>query len=112
LIAARAEGCGRVALYSPLRAGGCVGMLGGMLHVAGDEVARSTNSTVPWFALSAALDLEFELADRWSLLLDVSAAFLLQHIRVGFETTSGAQGQSRELERLGFGLGIGAAYYL
>ena len=112
LIAARAEGCGRVDVVSSLHAGACAGMLGGMLHVAGDEVARARSSTVPWLALSGAFDFEFELTERWSLLLDLSATFLLHRVRVGVETSSGARGESEELDRFGFALGIGAAYYL
>jgi hypothetical protein len=112
LVAARAEGCGRATLVSPLHAGACVGMLGGLLHVAGHDVASAASSTVPFLALSGGLDFEFELSERWSLLLGFSATFLLDRIRVGFETTSGAQGTSRDLDRLGFALGIGAAYYL
>lgn len=112
LIAARAEGCGRVRLVSPLRAGICAGLLGGVLHVAGRELASATSSTVPLVALSGALDFEFELAKRWSLLLGFSAIFLLDRIHVGFETTSGAQGESQALDRFGLALGIGAAYYL
>jgi hypothetical protein len=112
LLAARAEGCGRIALASPLRAGACVGMLGGMLYVAGHEVANPTNSTVPFIALSSALDVEFELARNWSLLLGLSASFLLDQVKVGFETKTGAQGESRALDRFGFALGLGAAYYL
>jgi len=112
LVAGRAEGCGRIELVSSLHGGACVGMLGGMLHVGGDDVASATSSTVPWIALSSALDFEFALAARWSLLLGISASFLLHRVRVGFETTSGAQAESRALDRLGFALGIGAAYYL
>jgi len=112
LVAARAEGCGRAKLVSSLHGGACVGMLGGMLHVAGDDVANAMSSTVPWIALSGALDFEFALAERWSLLLGLSASFLLHRVQVGFETTSGAQGESRELDRFGFALAIGAAYYL
>ena len=112
LIAARAEGCGRIELVSSLEGGVCAGLLGGMLHVAGDEVADATSSTVPWLALSSALDLELKLAERWSLLLDLSATFLLHRLEVGFETRSGARAESRELDRFGFALGIGAAYYL
>jgi hypothetical protein len=112
LLAARAEGCGRIELASRMHAGVCVGMLGGMLHVAGHDVANAASSTVPFIALSSALDFEFELAERWSLLLGIPATFLLHRVEVGFETTSGTQGKSQDLGRFGFALGIGVAYYL
>jgi hypothetical protein len=67
---------------------------------------------VPFIALSGALDFELELAERWSLLLGFSTTFLLDRVKVGFETSSGAQAESRALDRFGFALGIGAAYHL
>jgi hypothetical protein len=112
LFAARIDGCGRFELVSHLRTGGCVGVLGGMLHASGDDVPGSRSSTVPWVALSAALDFELALAERWSLLLGGSTTFLLHRVRIGFETASGVQGENRELERIAFGLGIGFLYYL
>jgi hypothetical protein len=112
LVAARADGCGRLELAPSLRGGACFGLLGGVLHVAGGELANAISSTVPWAALSGALDFEFELAARWSLLLDLSVTFLLHRVHVGFETTSGARGERQELDRFGLALGIGAAYYL
>jgi hypothetical protein len=111
LLVARLDGCARTRLSRRLRAGGCAGVLGGMLHVSGTDVASATSSAVPFVALAAAVDLELELSERWALAFGFSAHFLLHRIQVGLDDASGTRAESRALDRFGLALAIGPVYY-
>jgi hypothetical protein len=111
LVGVRAEGCAQGRLARTLRAGVCLGGLGGFLYAAGADVASPTSSSVGVGALSTALDLELELNARWSLALGLSTIFLLNRVQIGAETTSGVRVESRALQSPGFALGLGPSYY-
>ena len=111
LVGLRGEGCAQGHLVRTLRAGICLGGLGGILHAAGADVASPTSSSVGVGALSTALDLELELTTRWSLALGLSVIFLLNQVQIGAETTSGMRVASRALQSPGFALGLGPSYY-
>jgi|SRR5688500_16328804 len=111
LVAARVDGCARTALASSLRGGGCFGLLGGALHVTGDEITRTASSTVPWLALSAAAHLDFVLSPSWSIELGVSTRVLLHRVEVGIENTEGSRVQSRQLSQVSFAVGLGPVCY-
>jgi hypothetical protein len=111
LIAARLDGCARAKLASSVHAGGCLGMLGGALYADSDDAMSASSSVVPWFALSAAADFEFELSERWSLAAGLSATFLLHRVEIGLVDASGEPAESRVLTRLGFAAGLGPVYY-
>jgi hypothetical protein len=110
LLAGRVDGCGRTALASALRGAGCFGLLGGALHVSGDDVMLTTSSTVPWLALSAAAGLDYVLSPSWSLELGLSAAVLLHRVEVGIEDTDGASVRGRRLSPVSFVVGFGPVY--
>jgi hypothetical protein len=111
LIAGRADGCARARVVSTVHAGGCLGMLGGVLHADGDDVSSASSSVVPWVALSGTAEFEFELSERWSLAAGVAATFLLHSVEVGLADANGMPTESRELSRLGLIVGLGPVYY-
>jgi hypothetical protein len=110
LAAARADGCGRRQLTDALYGGVCLGLLGGLLHAAGSDVASPRSSTVPVLALAGAAELELSLSLRWSVALGLSMTILLHQVEVGLEDASGAQGSSQGLSNPGFSLGLGPVY--
>jgi hypothetical protein len=111
LAVARLDGCARIELSSALRADGCAGVLGGLLQVSGNDVARPSGDAVPWVALAAAASLELAFSEQWALALGFSANFLLHRVEVGLESTDGTQAATRALDRVGLALGIGPVYY-
>ena len=106
----RADGCGRRQLAGALHGGVCLGLLGGLLHAAGADVASPRSSTVPVLALAAAAELELSLSLRWSLVLGLSTTILLHQVQVGLQDAAGAQSTSRALSNPGFSLGFGPVY--
>jgi hypothetical protein len=111
LIAGRTDGCARTRLGSTVHAGACLGVLGGVLHADGDDVASASSSVVPWVGLLGAADFEFGLSERWSLAAGLAATFLLHRVEVGLADARGIPAESRTLSRFGFMLGLGPVYY-
>ena len=110
LAALRADGCGHRTLVDALHGRVCLGLLGGFLHAAGDDVASPRSSTVPVLALAGAAELELSLSVRWSVVLGLSMTILLHQVQVGLEDAAGAQGSSRALSNSGVSLGLGPVY--
>ncbi len=112
LVLGRADACASGRLAEGVRAGVCAGLLGGVLHAAGQGLDRIDSANVPVFALGSAAGLEAQLSSHWSLEFELSMVVLLQGVRVGTrDDRSGAPAASRALPSPGFAAGIGPVYH-
>lgn len=108
-LAASLSGCVGSPVDRGLGLRGCVGLLAGRIRNRGlsAEDVQALSATLPWVALTVALELSLPLHDRLRLLLSVAPSYTTRELRVG---ALGADKPSEALPRLGALLTIGVAY--
>lgn len=110
LAALRVEACAGLAFAGFLRGGLCVGMLGGVLHTVGTQAPATLRATVPYLALSGAVELELRLSEHWSWVFAGSPLYALHAVRVGLADAAGAQVRNLSLSRLSISGELGPLY--